>query len=210
MLGRMKHRLEGKGTASGTLAIKIVIASEDARNAARARELSEQLVRELKPAMEITSEVWRFNFLRHEDVRNVASASVAEADIVVIAAHADGELPECVKMWIEDWVPLTRDGPTVLVALLDRSVEIPGNSASLGAFLRHIARRTGMDFYLKAGDESGPDFQHIAVDEDETDADADAADDEVAPRTSLFQSGRLMPETAHAGLNLYGQSTAVS
>ena len=211
MLGFSKHQQpQAEETVPRKLAIKIVIASEDARNAARARELSEKLARELRPAMEITSEVWRFNFLRHEDVRNVALASVAEADIVVIAAHDDGELPECVKMWIEDWVPLTRNGPTVLLALLDRYVEMPGNSGSLCAFLRRIARRAGMDFYLKAGDESEPDFRHIAVDEYETDVDAGASLDEDVPRTSLFQSGRFMPETAHAGLNNYGHSTAVS
>jgi hypothetical protein len=210
MLGFIKRRqLETEAAVAGKPGIKIVIASEDAAGAARARELSEHLARGLRPGTEITSEVWRFNFLRHEDVRNVATASIAEAAIVVLCAHDDGELPSHVRIWIDDWVALTRTGPTALVALLDRSGDISGNSPPPGSFLGGIARRAGMDFYLKAGDGWEPDVVHVARDEQGSEPNTSAALDAVLADASLFQSGRIMPETAEARLNSYAHSTAV-
>jgi hypothetical protein len=211
MLSFIKRwQVEKEAAVAGKSGIKIVIASEDAAGAARARELSERLARELRPGTEITSEVWRFNFLRHEDVRNVATASIAEAAIVVLCAHDDGELPSHVRIWIDEWVALTRTGPTALVALLDRSADTPGNSPRPGSYLGSIARRAGMDFYLKAGDGREPDFVHVVSDQQGSEPNTSAALDAVLAEASLFQSGRFMSETAAARISSYAHSTAVS
>lgn len=210
MLGFLKHQEHAaEETAPGKLATKIVIASEDANGAVRAREVSEHLARELSPGAEVSSEVWRFNFLRHEDVRNVAAASITDADIVVVSARDDGELPPHVKIWIEDWVPVTRERPTALLALVERQPGTPHSLPSVCSYLRRIARRTGMNFYLEAGTGCEPGIVFVATDGKESEADTSSRMDRIEPEGSIFQSRRFIPETAEIRLNNYAQSTAI-
>jgi streptogramin lyase len=210
MLGFSKHQEHAaEETAPGKLATKIVIASEDANGAVRAREVSEHLARELSPGAEVSSEVWRFNFLRHEDVRNVAAASITDADIVVVSARDDGELPPHVKIWIEDWLPVPRERPTALLALVDRHPGTPPTLPSVSSYLLRIARRTGMNFYLEAGEGCKPDIVLVATDGQESEADTSRSMDRIAPEGSIFQSRRLIPETAEIRLNNYAHTTAI-
>jgi len=210
MLGFLKHHEHAaEETAPGKLATKIVIASEDANGAVRAREVSEHLARELSPGAEVSSEVWRFNFLRHEDVRNVAAASITDADIVVVSARDEGELPPHVKIWIEDWAPVTRERPTALLALVDRQPEISPSLPSICSYLRRIARRAGMHFYLEAGEGCKANIVLVATDGKESEAYTSSGMDRIVPEASLYQSRKFMPETAEIRLNNYAHGTAI-
>jgi hypothetical protein len=182
-------------TSAEKVAVKIVIASEDAAGGVRAREVSERLAAELLPGTDIASEIWRFNFLRHADVRQVAATTAADADLVVLAARGDEELPEHVKQWIEDWVLLQRNTPAVLVALLDHDMELPGTLSLLCAYLRHAAGRAGMDFYLKTGAGWHADFRPTADEKEPADEDNTFALAEVIPGPSFVRRGRFMAET---------------
>jgi hypothetical protein len=131
----------------------VVIAYEDFVRAMRARQLSERLAAQVKPGItgiEITSKVWKFDFLRYAEFREEAARDIAGADMIIFSAWS-GRLPFHVRTWIESWQPQKRSDPAALVALLEQEEEIPGERPSVPAYLRQIARKAGVDFFLKAG-----------------------------------------------------------
>lgn len=88
---------------------------------------------------------WSFPVLAHSEPGDEAAEKAAEADIVVFAMSATGDLPDSVKLWIEKWLNKRGEREGALVGLL--SCEEPRDAGSFREiYLRHIARRAGMDY----------------------------------------------------------------
>lgn len=78
-----------------------------------------------------------------------AAQMAANADVVVFAMKAGGDLPHDVKLWIENWLNRRGEREGALVGLLAR--EVPHDIAPFREiYLRHIARRAGMDYLSHA------------------------------------------------------------
>ena len=133
------------------LAFKIVIAYENFAAGIRAKEVSERLGAQLQPQFEINSDFWKFELLKHPQLREQAALEASEADMIVISADGAGELPVCLKKWFEIWVPEKVGRHSALVALLDREEETAGRMDSFSAYLRVMAEKGSMDFFCKAG-----------------------------------------------------------
>jgi hypothetical protein len=142
-------------------AFRILTAYEDIAAGIRAREMSKQLAAELKPELQISHNVWRFELLGHPQLREYASADAVEADLVIISAHGDEELPGHVKAWIGSWLNQRRKGPCALVALLDQEEIVPGILPPLCVWLRRMAEKGHMDFFCKTGNWAEQDFDYI-------------------------------------------------
>jgi len=104
----------------------------------------ERLAQEQKSAgMEMNW--WSFQLLSHPAVRGDAVEKAAEADVVVFAMEAGGDLPDEIKRWIEQWLNKRGEREGALVGLLQRKE--PREVASFREiYLRHAARRGGMDY----------------------------------------------------------------
>jgi hypothetical protein len=130
-----------------TPVFKVVIAYETFAAAARARQVSDRLNAELN----LECDVWNMESLVHRPLRELAAASAAQADVIIIATHRGEALPTCVKDWIEEWLPLKMNGTTALVALLVHNDETSREPPAVCAYLGRIAERGGMDFISNAG-----------------------------------------------------------
>jgi hypothetical protein len=92
---------------------------------------------------------WPFQLLTQPASGDDAAQSAANADVIVFAMNASGDLPNEIKLWIEKWLNKRGEREGALVGLLKR--EEPREMASFREiYLRHIARRAGMD-YLSRG-----------------------------------------------------------
>jgi hypothetical protein len=130
---------------------KIVIAYENFAAGIRAKKMLERLASELQPDFQINSDVWEFEMLGHRRLREQAATEASEADMIVVSARGDAELPAHVKNWVDGWLPQRRGGLTALVALLDLE-EKSSSAQSTCAYLRQVAGKGRMDFFCKAGD----------------------------------------------------------
>lgn len=78
-----------------------------------------------------------------------AAQKAAEADVIIFAMAGIGDLPDEVKLWIEKWLNKRGEREGALVGLL--KCEEPHETASFREiYLRHVARRAGMDYLSHA------------------------------------------------------------
>ncbi|HEY2083504.1 MAG TPA: hypothetical protein VGI88_12030 [Verrucomicrobiae bacterium] len=108
----------------------------------------ERLVQE-KKSVALETNWWSFQVLDHPELRNDAVEKAAAADVVIFAMNAGRDLPEEIKLWIERWLNKRGEREGALVGLLGR--EEPRDMASFREiYLRHAARRAGMDYLSHA------------------------------------------------------------
>jgi len=133
-------------------AFKILTVGEDFAAVMRAQELSRQLAVDLEPDFALSSDAWKFETLDNLRLGTEAAKAAAEADMIIIAASGEYELPAQVKNWFERWLPLKRKGVTALVALRDDHDQTFYENSPLCAYLRWVARKWGLDFFSNSAE----------------------------------------------------------
>ena len=128
--------------------------------AVRPYELSERLAGVRKSRCETDCDMWTFELLRQPRLRGWAATEAAGANMNIIAARGDRELPDHVKTWIESWLPQRREGLATLVGILGEEAEPSGQTRRLCAYLRQMAEKGRMRFFCQADRWSQPDFEH--------------------------------------------------
>jgi hypothetical protein len=92
---------------------------------------------------------WSFHVLALPAEGRDAAQRAANADVVVFAMKAGGDLPHDIKLWIENWLNRRGEREGALVGLL--ASEVSHDIAPFREiYLRHIARRAGMDYLSHA------------------------------------------------------------
>jgi hypothetical protein len=127
----------------------LVAVYEDPTNRERAVQFCERLMVEQK-SPDVNMDWWSFPLLGEPTLGHNAAEKAATADVVVFAMHARGDLPEVIKLWIEKWLNKRGEREGALVGLLNRedgSHEMPSFRE---IYLRHVARRAGMDYLSHA------------------------------------------------------------
>src|SRR4051794_38306947 len=81
--------------------IKVLIVYEDFATGQHAMSASKRLFGQLNRDFESQASFWKFDVLRVPTMRQLAAQDAIEADVVVIAAHADQALPTDLKSWLE-------------------------------------------------------------------------------------------------------------
>ena len=127
--------------------------------AVRPYELSERLAGVLNSRCETDCDLWTFELLRQPRLRDWAATEAAGANMIIIAARGDKELPDHVKAWIESWLPKRREGLGILVGILGEDAE-PSGETRLCACLRQMAEKGHMRFFCQADRWSQPDVEH--------------------------------------------------
>ena len=79
-----------------------------------------------------------------------AVEKAADADVVVFAMEARGDLPDEIKLWIEKWLNKRGEREGAIVGLLHREEGWHGAASFREIYLRHAARRAGMDYLSHA------------------------------------------------------------
>lgn len=146
---KMVERITRAKDVEASKAKCIFVVYETAAIREHAVHFCERLVQECEctPVSEMN---WRsFHFLALPTEASDAAQRAADADVVVFAMKAGGDLPQDIKLWIENWLNRRGEREGAVVGLLAR--EDPHDIAPFREiYLRHIARRAGMDYLLHA------------------------------------------------------------
>jgi hypothetical protein len=93
--------------------------------------------------------VWKFELFEITCLRDDAAAESAGAQMVIISAHAPGELPPAVKRWFETWIKnRTTDGGTLVLLLDDVGADMH-HPFPVEAYLEEHAADAGMKFFAQ-------------------------------------------------------------
>ena len=127
-----------------------VVAYEDVAVAKLAKEKWDYVVRTLQTGYEFELQLWKFDVLRHPQLRDAAVNDAAKAQIVFVATRGAGDLPSEVKAWIEQWLAESsqkRDAARLLTLLFDAPAgQVEASAFSQFAYLQQVARKASMDF----------------------------------------------------------------
>ena len=132
-------------------AFRVVIACEDDSAESRAHELVGRLKRRHCDSMELVEGVWLFDSLAScEATCRFAATETRRADMVILAMDGSKPLPEEVQRLLDGSLDRAIDEAfraRALVVLFEHPADRP-EAASLRDYLRDLASRSGMDFFL--------------------------------------------------------------
>jgi hypothetical protein len=126
--------------------LNIVIVYKDPAAAVRAMHALDGSAGQFEGTIEFHRQLWRFDFLGEPRWRSQAMMDVLKADLLLISAGSEGDLPDWFQTWLCDCLSQMRDTTGAVVALL-KDVERP-DAPAVGRLLslREAAREAGWDF----------------------------------------------------------------
>jgi hypothetical protein len=125
----------------------LVVVYEDPAIRERAVHFCERMA--IKTA-DMDMDWWSFPLLSHPTLAHSAVEKASNADVVVFAMDARGDLPDEIKLWIEKWLNKRGEREGALVGLLGRQEGLQEIVSFREIYLRHAARRAGMDYLSHA------------------------------------------------------------
>ena len=134
--------------------LKIILVYSDQAAAHLGTAVTTTLRQELGSAFQVAQTVWKTELLRNGSLRRLAAQEAREANVVIVAASAAGDLPEELQKWLALWMDRDRGTPGAFVALLHRQEGQADDS--IVDTLREKARLARMEFFCHfAGASSG-------------------------------------------------------
>ncbi len=125
----------------------VVIACEDSGTAAPACEVLELVEQNLKDQERLIYRWWNFEVLAIASLRELASREAATADMIIVAARAESELPVAVAQWMKQWLNLRKTPAGVLVAVVDSGRQSSEAAQEIMSRLKTTAALARMDFF---------------------------------------------------------------
>ncbi len=130
-----------------TRVFQMVIAYGDFANGRCAMNFFDRIVAEFGKMFIFVPSFLKFEELLWPEVGDRVVREAAEADMVVIAAYEEADLPSLVKDWLGTWEKVEKRNETALVALLSASQDSTVSRTPVRSHLRQVARRAGMKFF---------------------------------------------------------------
>ena len=131
--------------------LNVVIVYEDFAAGKHAQETYDFLVNQLGQDFDFNNQMWKFDVLENAKMRELAVRDTAASDLVLVSTHGSGELPDGTKCWLNQWAE-SKGSAKALVALVDRPVNLFGETSAIRSFLQVVARRAGVDFFGQPDD----------------------------------------------------------
>ena len=129
-------------------AFDVVVIYDDPSAARRAMKFFTELVREFGDEFEFHCELWRFDWLDLPKIRAAAVLESCVADLLIVAAQCDADLPAPVKDWLNRCIAEKTPGSAGLVAMLESHRSWNDMQCRTRQFLQSAAIRGGLDFFL--------------------------------------------------------------
>ena len=124
----------------------VAVVCEDAAIHAHALEVCDQFVKEYWTELEFEFSWWLFAGLGDPEKALAAARAAADADMIVLATHPEGDLPETVKAWFEAWLAKRGEREGTLIGLIRETAGTESSASPKHIYLREIAHRAKMDF----------------------------------------------------------------
>jgi hypothetical protein len=125
----------------------VVLIYEDRPTGKRAMAAFRCLADHLQDEFLVRNSLWSLDLLRNPQIRDVAAAETADADMIVVSIHGHKDLPDVVKASLKKWLNRKKTREGALVALVDPDVERENSASPTLAYLRDIADRAKLDFF---------------------------------------------------------------
>lgn len=122
---------------------KVVFFYEDFDAAVRCRKAFDSIARKFGRGRPVEASSWSFSMMGSEDFNAAILLDSSAADVIVVAAHGDRELPPRIATWLEICVSGRGKPAPLLFALHAEGLEADGEAAPLFASLECIASRQG-------------------------------------------------------------------
>jgi hypothetical protein len=127
---------------------KIVLLHDDHIAKIRGTTILEQLADQLEfEPHELDTDIWNFKLLRRLGLCNQATPRIMEANMVIISAAGNADLPVHIRNLLEIALSLRHDRKAALVVLLDWERTADGELPPLGQHLRDLAAKLKMEFF---------------------------------------------------------------
>jgi hypothetical protein len=95
----------------------------------------------------VHKDLWRFDLMDLPAVREEASVSAATANLVVLVARGDAELPPSIKSWLQNWATDSAGEDSALLALFHGNKRSAAVNILDRQFLEMTARQACHDFF---------------------------------------------------------------
>jgi len=135
------------GTEQTKPTFKVVMAYDSRSAGTRAMNVFRGLVRKFGDDFEFHCGLWRFDVLGLPETREAAVGAGIAADLLIVAARCDTDLPSPVEDWLDQCVAEKIPGSAGLVALLDGRQPLSDFQCQTRQHLQRIADRAGLDFF---------------------------------------------------------------
>ena len=129
---------------------RIVVVHEDLARQEQAIRFCDDLAELHRARAGLDVSCWSFALLRSTAGACDAAEAAAAADLVVFALAAAGDLPEEIKLWIENWVRKRSEREGALVGLIQAETGLGQIACLKEIYLRNVAHRAGMDYLSHA------------------------------------------------------------
>jgi len=136
---------------NGLLALDVQLIYEDAKTGARARQVLERLAEQLKLEAELQVNLLRFDLLGEPELSGLVGDGGSDADILVLAAHGQSELPAPVRAWLDRWLGRRLGSPRALAVSLDAGTEGTAPAKNILASLQAAARLAAVEVFPHFG-----------------------------------------------------------
>jgi hypothetical protein len=134
-------------TADVDSSFNVVIAYEDFETGKHGKKTYDFLVQNLGEECRFDNQMWKFDVLAVPKLREMAAKDAVAADIIIISAHGQSELPMEVKSWMELWLS-EKTNAIAIVGLFD--LEAYEDNAAR-TYLAEVAQRAGIEFFAQPG-----------------------------------------------------------
>ena len=151
--GSLEKHFAGVETRSP---LNVVIAYDGISAAQHALDIFSRLTpRNHTGGTTLCASTWWFKFLEDPNLRAQATAAVANADVLVIAANREFDLPNGVESWLERTLAKKRRSEFAVVALAGKENRGDKLSAPWFRFVRRVTREAGACFFAPFGRTAG-------------------------------------------------------
>jgi hypothetical protein len=129
----------------------VTVLYQDTQVRQRAMRVCDHLMRRFWSEIEFDFNWWRFSFLQDEVLSQRAASHLEDADAIIVATAAAGELPESMQRWLERALAQRGERTGMFIALSgpeENPFRPPGQRKD--TFLRGLAQQAGMDYFTEA------------------------------------------------------------
>jgi hypothetical protein len=129
---------------------KVVTLYEDFPAAIRAHDSFGRLMGRFSSERPVHATSWSFGMLGTERLKATVARDAAEADVILVSANGDREIPPHVASCIADCISRKPDARPVVVALHDEALKADGAAGPLCKSLKQVADRRHAAFLCGA------------------------------------------------------------
>jgi hypothetical protein len=148
----VKSRSLAPDSSEGRPRLEVLLAYDDVESGFRGKAAIDRLAAQLREQLDVALNVWRFDLLEESCFGQEALRVMQQADVIVLAAHAQERLPEALSFWLAGWLGQRAEEPPALVISLDEKCKDSPEATEMVAHLKEAANAAGAELFVHFGD----------------------------------------------------------